>query len=239
MIAAVIVAGGSGRRMQATVRKQYLELDEQPILAHTLAAFDRCTILDTLVLVVPEDDLGWCRGHILAPLDLAHDVCLVKGGLSRQESVTNGLAALAADEGIVMIHDGVRPFVRQRLIRAVMAGVSPTGACIPAIPATDTLKQVGGNGMIVGTLDRRTIQLAQTPQMFSLALIRNAHSIAVDKGFVATDDASVAEFAGERVRVVPGDRDNIKITTPDDLILARAILAGWNENGGSAESVQG
>jgi 2-C-methyl-D-erythritol 4-phosphate cytidylyltransferase len=191
-------------------------------------AIDRHANLDRIALVVPEEDLTWCRTAILGPLSLDHDIQLVVGGRRRQESVLNGLIALDGDDGIVMIHDGVRPFVRSSLIDRCLAGVQATGACIPAIAATDTLKQVDSRGVIVGTLDRQGIRLAQTPQTFSLPLIRRAHQLAARQGFAATDDASMAEFAGETVIVVPGDRDNIKITTPQDLVVARAILENWN-----------
>jgi 2-C-methyl-D-erythritol 4-phosphate cytidylyltransferase len=126
-----------------------------------------------------------------------------------------------------MIHDAVRPFVRLSLMNACLAGVKNTGGCIPAIPATDSLKQVDASGVIVGTLNRQQIRHAQTPQTFSLDLIRSAHQLAVQRGFTATDDASIAEFAGETVTVVPGDPDNIKITTPADLSIARDIFARW------------
>lgn len=227
MICAVIVAGGIGSRMHSAVKKQYLGLDGVPIVGHTLRAFDRCPDLDRLVLVVPEDDLEHCREDIVAPLSLDHDVRLVAGGPRRQASVLNGLEVCGAADGSVMIHDGVRPFVRASLIQACLAGVGTTGACIPAIAATDTIKQIDANGRVTATLDRQQIRLAQTPQTFSLDLIRRAHQLAVKRGFMATDDASVAEFAGARVIVVPGDRDNIKITTPADLPIASAILDRW------------
>jgi 2-C-methyl-D-erythritol 4-phosphate cytidylyltransferase len=213
--------------MKAPVRKQYLNLAGVPIVAHTLMAFDRHSDLERIVLVVPENDLAWCRATVLAPLSLDHDVQLVAGGRRRQDSVFNGLTAVGASDGTVMIHDGVRPFVRLSLMNACLAGVKMTGGCIPVVPATDTLKQVDENGMIVGTVNRQQIRLAQTPQTFSLDLIRCAHQLADQRGFTATDDASVAEFAGERVTVVPGDPDNIKITTPEDLLIAGVILARW------------
>jgi 2-C-methyl-D-erythritol 4-phosphate cytidylyltransferase len=177
--------------------------------------------------VVPQDDVKRCRAEIVEPLALAHEVCLVAGGPRRQDSVVNGIAAAGRSDGTVMIHDGVRPFVRPSLMAACLEGVKATGACIPTVAATDTLKQVDADGTIVNTLDRRRIQLAQTPQTFSLDLIRRAHHLAQRRSFTATDDASVAEFAGAAVKVVPGDRDNIKITTTSDLPLARAILARW------------
>ena len=137
----------------------------------------------------------------------------------------NGLESLPEGDGVVMIHDGVRPFIRPSLIDACLNGVAATGACIPAIPVADTLKQVSAEGTIAATLDRRTVRLAQTPQTFFIDLIKSAHRLASRRGFTATDDASVAEFAGETVRVIPGDPDNIKITTPQDLVIARAIMA--------------
>jgi 2-C-methyl-D-erythritol 4-phosphate cytidylyltransferase len=227
MIAAVIVAGGSGTRMKTPVRKQFLNLSGVPIVAHTLMAFDRHPDLDRMVLVVPDNDLAWCRDDMLATLSLDHDVLLVAGGPRRQDSVSNGLNALGAVGGTVMIHDGVRPFVRLSLMNAGLAGVRDTGGCIPAIPATDTLKRVDDRGRIVSTLNRQRVRLAQTPQTFSLDLIRFAHRLAGQHGFVATDDASIAEFAGESVTVVPGDPDNIKITTPEDLLIAEAIFIRW------------
>ncbi|WP_319409227.1 2-C-methyl-D-erythritol 4-phosphate cytidylyltransferase [uncultured Desulfosarcina sp.] len=227
MICAVIVAGGSGSRMKAPMRKQYLNLDGVPIVAHTLMAFDRRSDVDRIILVVPENDLQWCRDDILAPLCLDHDIQLAAGGRRRQDSVFNGLTAVGASGGTVMIHDGVRPFVGLALMNACLDGVKISGGCVPAIPATDTLKQVDANGRIIRTLDRQQIRLAQTPQTFSLDLIRNAHRLARQRGFTGTDDASIAEFAGETVTVVDGDPDNIKITTPEDLSIATVILARW------------
>lgn len=227
MICAVIVAGGIGSRMQAPEKKQYLNLAGLPLLCHTLMAFDRCADLDQICLVVPEEDLEKCKEDVLEPLSLVHDIQLVAGGKRRQESVVNGLNSLTAKSGIVMIHDGVRPFVRSSLIERCLAGVQATGACIPAIPATDTLKQVDANGVIVRTVARQTIRLAQTPQTFSIDLIRRAHHHVARKDVEVTDDASVAEQFGTSVIVVPGDPDNIKITTPHDLIVAQAILKRW------------
>ena len=229
MICAVIVAGGSGARMQAAVKKQYLYLSGVPILGHTLMAFDRCPDIDRIVLVLPREDLERIEREVVEPLNLIHSLQIVAGGESRQASVRNGLAAAGKDDDTVMIHDGVRPFVRASLVRACIQGSKTTGACIPAIAATDTLKQVDANGLITATLDRRKIRMAQTPQTFTTGLIRGAHRLALEKGFVATDDASVAEFAGARVCVVPGDPDNIKITHPQDLTLAEAIQVRWQK----------
>ena len=224
MIWALVVAGGSGLRMQSAVRKQYIDLEGRPILAHTLLAVDRCTALQRIVLVVPAGDVDDCRQRVVAPLGLTHEVQLVAGGAHRQASVQCGLAAVDDDDGMVMIHDGVRPFISPSLMDACLGGCRISGACIPVLPAAETLKKVAADGTVVATLDREQIQLAQTPQTFSVGLIRRAHHIAEARGFLATDDASVAESVGATVTVVPGERENIKITTPHDLLLARAIL---------------
>ena len=231
MIAVVIVAGGSGLRMRSASRKQYIELDGIPILGHTLMAFDRCSRIDRMVLVLPSDDMHRIGPKVLDRLALEHAVDIVAGGQRRQDSVRNGLDALDNHISTVLIHDGVRPFVRASLIQACLDGVAATGACIPAIPAIDTLKRVDDSGTILATLTRREIQYAQTPQTFDVPLIRRAHRLAHNDGFSVTDDASVAEFAGERVKVVTGDPDNIKITHPQDLTLASAILSRWREEG--------
>ena len=228
MIQALIVAGGSGSRMRSPIKKQYLHLEGLPLLAHTVMTFDRIDRLDRIVLAVPREDIQKCRDDILGPLTLAHDVQLVAGGRRRQDSVVNGLNAMDGEDGLVMIHDGVRPFVTDALIERCLTGAQAAGACIPAIPATDTLKSVGPNGYILETLNRKAIHLAQTPQTFNLGLIKRAHQYALDNGFSATDDASVAEFAGASVMVVPGDPYNIKITTPHDLAVAKVILDTWN-----------
>jgi 2-C-methyl-D-erythritol 4-phosphate cytidylyltransferase len=224
--------------MRMPLKKQYLFLDGLPIVSHSLIAFDRHPAVEKIILVAPEDDLNWCQSEIIAPLSLDHDIHVVAGGRRRQQSVSKGLKAVGAADGIVMIHDGVRPFVSPSLMDACLSGVNATGACIPAIAAIDTLKQVDESGVISGTLDRRRIRLAQTPQTFKVELIRRAHQLAGRHGFIATDDASVAEFAGERVAVVPGDPENIKITTALDLLVARAILAGRDESQGSSPSFQ-
>ena len=209
MICAVIVAGGSGSRMKSLQKKQYMVLDTRPTMAHTLLAFDSYSPLGRIVLVVPKEDIAFCHEDIILPLTLDHDILVIPGGKRRQDSVAKGLDALETDAGIVMIHDGVRPFVRHSIMDACIKGVRETGACIPAIGATDTLKRVDENGIIVKTLKRHQILLAQTPQTFSISLIRKAHQLAKREGFTATDDASIAEFAGEKVVVVSGDPDQV------------------------------
>jgi 2-C-methyl-D-erythritol 4-phosphate cytidylyltransferase len=222
---AIIVAGGSGLRMKHRLRKQYLPLAGKPVLSHTLQAFLGCEQVHAICLVVPQDDIDFCRQQLIPALS-EKEIRLVFGGQERQDSVYNGLCAVdAAADDMILIHDGVRPFVSSELISDCIAGAAEFGACIPGISAFDTLKQVTEAGYIEKTLDRQKIWLAQTPQAFRYDLIRNAHDIAKADGIIGTDDASLIERLGQSVKIIPGSRLNIKITSPEDLLLAKAILS--------------
>lgn len=224
MIYAIIVAAGRGARMQAAQRKQFLNIGGRPILLHTLRVFDRCRSVERLLVVVPSDDMEHCRKHILAPAGLRTEIQLVAGGAQRQDSVRNGLDAIPEEEGIVLIHDGVRPLVTQALVEACIQGARQWGACVPAVSAVDTPKLVK-NAVIQNTIPRDSLQFAQTPQAFKLSLIRNAHREANLKKWLVTDDAAIVERLGGRVHIIPGLRENIKLTTPQDLGLAEYYLA--------------
>ncbi|MFZ2631229.1 MAG: 2-C-methyl-D-erythritol 4-phosphate cytidylyltransferase [Desulfosalsimonadaceae bacterium] len=224
---AVIVAGGNGIRMQADIRKQYLVLGKLPILCHTLAAFVASPLIHHIYLVVPESDFAFCEKEVIAPIGDHHpSVYLVPGGKNRQESVYHGLSAVSGIDGIVVIHDGVRPFVTPLEIEACLRGAENYGACILGIPAVDTLKKVDEDGHIIQTVARQHIWRAQTPQAFQYQLIKKAHDLAISKGITGTDDASLVERLGFRVRMIPGSPCNIKITTPEDLMMAQGILQG-------------
>lgn len=224
MISAVIVAGGKGQRMGAALAKQYLMLEGLPLLTRTLLPFADLGSVDRVCLVVPEMDFEYCRREILAPLGDRLRVELVAGGESRQQSVFNGLSALPGSSGIVLIHDGVRPFVPLQPTRTAIRHAENEGACILGIPLTDTLKTVDKAGHISGTLPRRDLWQAQTPQVFSLELIKKAHDRALSEKFTGTDDASLVEKIGGHVRMIYGSPYNIKITMPEDLFIARGIL---------------
>jgi len=221
---ALIVAGGSGARMQSDRRKQYLELQGVPVIVHTLRVFDTSVLIDRIVLVVPKDDQDFCRDELLAAPGLLKPVDLVAGGRTRQGSVHNGLQAIAAaEDDLVVIHDAVRPFVRQSELAACIETAENFGASILALKAFDTLKHADTDGQISGTIDRESIWLAQTPQVFRYGAIQAAHARAKEEGIVVTDDAALMEMAGQAVHIVPGSRWNIKITTPEDLTLADSI----------------
>lgn len=226
----IIVAGGSGVRMQSRVKKQYLALNGKPVLYHTLKAFSRVEEAGQIVLAVPGEDIGFCRNTLVASLDSKREIRVVSGGNSRQESVANGLAEVAAKCGdagttVVLIHDGVRPFADPALVKRCIQGAADHGACVPGIPATDTLKEVDSTGAVVKTLARRRVYRIQTPQAFQLDLILHAFDTAAREGFSGTDDASVAEYAGFRVHVTEGSEQNIKITTKQDMALAEFFLS--------------
>ena len=220
----IIVAGGQGLRMKSDVRKQYLAFGGRPILGHTLSAFLECAAIRRIFLVVPETDVAYCRHCILGLFDDPRSIELVPGGSERQASVYNGLAAALGHGDIVAIHDGVRPFVQPELITRCIEGAEAYGACVPGIPAVDTLKQVDAAGTIEKTLARSRIWCAQTPQTFRYDLIWAAHESARSGGIAETDDATLLERMGRPVRMIPGCRFNLKITTPEDLALAPAIM---------------
>ncbi len=227
-IFAVIVAGGKGLRMESAVRKQYLDLAGLPVLVHTLNQFHSCPGISAIVLVVPEQDLGFCRDEILIPHGLGQKVILVQGGAERQESVRNGLSRVAAlarfrDTSLVLIHDGVRPFVDTPMIQSCVKAARTHGAAIPVVPVKDTLVKSDPEGFTGGNVDRDALFQVQTPQCFDLDLVVRAHDHALETGFFGTDDASLVSHLGHRVFMTRGSAKNIKITTRDDLVLANAM----------------
>jgi len=224
MVYALIVAGGSGSRFGGATPKQYLPLAGVPVLVRTLGVFDRCEGIDTLVLAVPPGDEPLVRESLLAAAGIRKSVRLCSGGARRQDSVFNGLACIPDDDAIVVIHAAVRPLVTCECISACVDAARAHGACISAVPAWDTLKRVTPAGRIDATLPREGVWLAQTPQAFRAGLIRHAHQAALLQNFPGTDDASLVERQGGSVRVVSGSRRNIKITTPEDMALAEALL---------------
>jgi 2-C-methyl-D-erythritol 4-phosphate cytidylyltransferase len=221
---AIIVAAGKGLRMNDPTKKQYLCVEGAPVIVHTLRVFSSCDAIAKIILVVPREDLGYCRDEFLSVAGPDTEITLVAGGPRRQDSVYNGLRAVDVDDSIVIIHDGVRPLVTHDQIKACINTAFKHSACILGLPAFDTLKRVDTTATIVETLDRNTIWLAQTPQAFRYDLIVKAHNHARRKGLTATDDAFLVEQLGREVKIIEGSRRNIKITNPDDLKLARILL---------------
>ena len=213
-----------GRRMGGSLNKQYLLLDGKPILAHTLDLFQHADFIDEILVVVPAEEIEYCRTHIVEKYGTGKIKQIVAGGAERQNSVLNGLRELdCQDEDVVLIHDGVRPFVPLLAVqRSIEMALEYDGALV-AVPVKDTVKVVK-NAFVTATPAREALWLAQTPQTFRYRTIRAAHEQAETEGFSGTDDASLLERIGRKVHVVIGDYRNIKITTPEDLILAQAFL---------------
>jgi 2-C-methyl-D-erythritol 4-phosphate cytidylyltransferase len=221
---AIIVAAGKGIRMGDEVRKQYLFLDDRPVISHTIEAFDKCDMIDGIFLVVPEEDFEFYNNTILNLKNFQKEVNLVPGGAERQDSVYNGLLSIDNTDNIVIIHDGVRPFIRSEQLSECISYATDYDACIFAVPAYDTLKRVNSSEFIEDTIERRNIWLAQTPQAFKYKIIRNAHENARQLSITGTDDAMLVELLGIKVKVIKGSRYNVKITTKEDLLLARAMI---------------
>jgi 2-C-methyl-D-erythritol 4-phosphate cytidylyltransferase len=224
MISAIIVAAGQGIRMNAPTRKQYLDLAGRPILAHSIMVFDTCELIDNIFLVVPKEDIEYCRNNIIPLMELKNGLNLVPGGKQRQNSVYNGLRAIDKKTDTVVVHDGVRPFIQPEELKLCILGARKFGACILGIPAGDTIKYVGTSGFIEKTLERDSIWLAQTPQAFKYELIIRAHETAWQDGYMGSDDACLVERLGVGVKIINGSKNNIKITVREDLAVARAIF---------------
>jgi len=220
----LIPAAGTGRRMGASSNKQYLPLGNRPILAHTLARLAALEAVEGLHIIVPEDERHYCRTQLVDRYGLGKIRAIVAGGAERQDSVRIGLEACGlADDDLVLIHDGVRPFFPTAQIAPLVAAAAAGGAALLAVPAQDTIKEVV-DGRVVRTLDRSRLWQVQTPQAFRCGVIRAAHQRAAAVGYAGTDDAALVEWCGWPVTVLPGNPFNIKLTTPADLALARALL---------------
>jgi 2-C-methyl-D-erythritol 4-phosphate cytidylyltransferase len=220
---ALIPAAGCGSRFGSAVKKQYLELNGQPILARTLCLFNESPCVHAVFVIAPAAEMEFCRRAIVNRFGFDKVRAVVCGGEERQVSVYNGLKACdAGPEDIILIHDGVRPFVPAALIAETVRGAERDGACLAAVPARDTLKEIE-NGRVVATPERKRFWQAQTPQAFRCAILLEAHEKARAEGFCGTDDASLVERLGVPVAVVEGSPFNFKITAPDDLMLAEAL----------------
>lgn len=223
---AVIVAGGSGERFGDPRGKQFVDLCGLPLMSWSIMAFDRAPSVGRIVVVCAPDHADQVEGDVLASLSLTKPVALAPSGATRQASVRSGLDAAPPDLPLVAVHDAARPLVEVGLIETAVGAVRSDQSLAGAILATrsvDTLKLVEGT-MIVATPDRSFYWAAQTPQVFRRRDLLAAHKAAEREGYQGTDDASLVERLGGRVRVVESTRDNIKITLPEDLALAEAAL---------------
>jgi 2-C-methyl-D-erythritol 4-phosphate cytidylyltransferase len=238
-VVAIIPAAGLGTRMSAasggprSKSKQFFELQGTPILIHTLRKFAQCSVVGEIVVALRKSEAATFQKQIEKE-SFKKPLRIVEGGEHRQNSVANALAAIkAADDDIILIHDAVRPFVDQETIVNVIEAVKKYEAAIAGVPAIDTVKQVdrtADGAVVIATVPRERMVLAQTPQGFRFGLLKKAFDEAMADGFMGTDEASLIERAGGTVHVVMGSPRNMKITTPADLELAEFFLAQENRD---------
>ena len=234
---AVVLAAGQGRRMGGTVAKQYLEIGGRPLLYYTLRAFERSPLIDGIVLAVGDEaQIAYCKKEIVDAYDFQKVDMLITGGRERYDSVWRALCAMRerpeCREGYVFIHDGARPVVTEDILRRCLDAAVRYGSGVAGMPAKDTVKLADEAGFALETPPRDRLWIIQTPQTFLFSLIYEAYRRMEEtradweeKGFRITDDAMVAEtFTGQRVKLVEGSYETIKVTTPEDMILVRTFL---------------
>ncbi|MDE2484071.1 MAG: 2-C-methyl-D-erythritol 4-phosphate cytidylyltransferase [candidate division NC10 bacterium] len=222
-VTAIVPAAGAGIRFGGAVKKQFIALNGLPILSHTLRALAASDALAAIIVVVPPGEEPRGREALkLARVNLETEV--IPGGQTRQDSVYNGLQRAKAETDLVLIHDGVRPFVSRQVVLATVEAAKEVGAAVAAVPIIDTIKRVDTDGLVVETLQRGQLWSIQTPQVFRYALLMQAHRAVREHGIIATDDAALVERIGGMVKVVRGSYENLKITSEEDLPIADLIL---------------
>lgn len=222
-VRAIIAAGGRGERMGGELPKQFIQIKKKPVLAYTVERFEKCGIIDEIVLVVPEEYVSLSSYQIVDVFNFRKIRKILSGGKERQDSVYKALLSLSGNTDIVVIHDGVRPFISSEKIAKSIEICKKEKAVILALPINETVKRVEDR-FVITTLDREKLWVAQTPQTFEYKLILEAYKKAIEAGFIGTDDSSLVERLGFKVKVLEGEYENIKITTPEDLVLAEKIL---------------
>lgn len=222
---AIVLAAGQGKRMNSSIQKQFLEIKGYPVLYYSLKCFQDSPLIGEIVLVTSENAVSYCRSEIVKKYGFSKVTGIIAGGKERYDSVYAGLLACGECE-YVFIHDGARPFISEEILERGLTGVQETGACVIGMPSKDTVKIADEDGFVKETPDRKNVWTIQTPQIFSYRLIRDAHESIRKKDMSAiTDDAMVVEQeTGLRVRLAEGSYQNIKITTPEDLVVAESFL---------------
>jgi len=221
----IVAAAGQGKRLGAGDNKVFLTLQNKPVLAYVLAVAELSPLINEVLVVTRPEDITRCK-QVVTRGEYRKVREIIPGGAERQDSIFAGLKAIPATADWVAVHDGARPFLTLELLERVIMAARVTGAAIAALPVKETVKQSDGQGMVTATLERRHLWSVQTPQVFRYDWLMEAYREADINGWWATDDAALVEKTGKAVKIVPGEEANIKITTPGDLVLARAIMAG-------------
>ncbi|MDD2927511.1 MAG: 2-C-methyl-D-erythritol 4-phosphate cytidylyltransferase [Candidatus Omnitrophica bacterium] len=224
MVSAIIVAAGKGRRFGHKVSKAVLPLNSRPVIAYSLAVFNAHPQVKEIIVVGNPGNILALR-DIVKREKIAKDIKIVPGGKERRDSVAKGLQVVDPKAGFILIHDAARPFITKVLVSSVIKGAQKNGAAIAAVPVKATIKKVQSGLVVEKTLDRKSLWEIQTPQVFKKGLILKAYK--KFKRLPATDDAMLVERLGAKVKVVLGSSSNIKITTPEDFIIAKGIAGLW------------
>lgn len=221
---AIVLSGGSGKRMNSDIHKQYLLVDGKPIIYYSLKAFEDSEVQE-IVLVVGAGEIEYCKREIIDKYNLKKVTKIVEGGKERYHSVFEGLKAIEKTD-YVMIHDGARPFLNQDIIKRAMQAVKVYEACVVGMPVKDTIKIADDKGYAKDTPERKKVWMIQTPQSFAYELIYNAYrQMLENENELITDDAMVVEsMTDKKVKLIEGSYKNIKITTPEDLLIAEAYM---------------
>ena len=222
---AIVLAAGQGRRMHSNIQKQFLELGGHPVLYYSLNCFQQSELIDDIILVTGRNEISYCENEIIRKYKFSKVSKVICGGKERYDSVYNGLLACENSE-YVFIHDGARPFISEEILARGLEGARNTGACVVGMPSKDTIKIADAENYVAQTPDRKHVWMIQTPQVFRYSLIKEAHDSIRQKDMSAiTDDAMVVEKeTGVKISLVEGNYYNIKITTPEDLDIAKIFL---------------
>jgi len=223
-VTAIITAAGKGIRMNSDINKQYIEIAGIPVLARTIDVFQQCEDIDNIIVVVNEEDINVCRHTIVEHYNYSKVKSLVSGGAQRQNSVYKGLCSVNENCTIVLIHDGARPFVTNKNIVDCINAAKNYRACGIGVRLKDTIKISDQNGFVESTPDRSNLWSIQTPQGFEYDIIMDAHEKAIQSNYIGTDDMILVERQGIPVKIVEGNYQNIKITTPEDLAIGESII---------------
>ena len=223
MNSVVIVSAGRGSRMKADINKQFLKLQNKEVIAHTIDKFYNNENIGEIIVVVREDKAEFFKINIIEKYGYKN-IKIAFGGSERQDSVYNGLKMVDENCKIVLIHDGARPFVNNETIDSAIESAKENKCVIVGVPVKDTIKVIDENNNVCDTPDRSTLWSIQTPQVFDYSLIMKAHEKAREDNYYGTDDSMLMEYFGQKVKVVEGSYNNIKITTPEDLKIGEEIL---------------
>jgi 2-C-methyl-D-erythritol 4-phosphate cytidylyltransferase len=223
MNSVIIVAAGTGSRMNMDINKQFIKMHDKEVVSYTIDAFYNNEDIDEIIVVIREDEEQFFVKHIINKY-MYKNIKIAHGGKERQDSVYNGLKKVNANCNIVIIHDGARPFIKGEIINESIREANLNNAVVVGVPVKDTIKVVNSDNIIKDTPDRKYLWAVQTPQVFNYKVLMDAYENAYNKGYYGTDDAMLVEYLGQEVKMIMGSYENIKITTKEDISFGEQIL---------------